>query len=420
MLDTKLNEFIHFSDLKMERDILIAKRKKAKELKAKGWSNRKIARYLVASKDSVGKWIKMEDEAVEMDHRGWEKGKLRKHEEEEKERIKNLRKELIKENSYFIGDKVIQSNYENLYGNKLPLWFINKTLKENGLVKSIRKKEKGRSKYMKYPVNTINRLGKSMMSIDFIGPKYLTGSSERVNYLTCKYIRPSKKGIVKRVSGQTTQEAINVLMEIWKINPIPEVLKIDNDSAFGANLTHKMCVGKLTLFLLNLGVTPLYIAPRSPWNNGDVEGFNSVFSKKFWNHLKFTDEEEIDINIEDFNVSYEKYSHLIDNNAEIKYPKYITDFKGIDFSNTQINKLKSHRIYFLRIVRRKGNKADSNEEGYINILGKEIVLGKDLINLFVFCEVNIKEEKLTVNTENEAGQLIEIKRINFKIKNINN
>jgi len=35
MLDTKLNEFIHFSDLKMERDILIAKRKKAKELKAK-------------------------------------------------------------------------------------------------------------------------------------------------------------------------------------------------------------------------------------------------------------------------------------------------------------------------------------------------------------------------------------------------
>lgn len=418
MLDTKLNEFIHFSDLKMERDILIAKRKKAKELKAKGWSNRKIARYLVASKDSVGKWIKMEDEAVEMDHRGWEKGKLRKHEEEEKERIKNLRKELIKENSYFIGDKVIQSNYENLYGNKLPLWFINKTLKENGLVKSIRKKEKGRSKYMKYPVNTINRLGKSMMSIDFIGPKYLTGSSERVNFLTCKYIRPNKKGIVKRVSGQTAQEAINVLMEIWKANPIPDVLKVDNDSAFGANLTHEMCVGKLTLFLLNIGVTPLYIAPRSPWNNGDVEGFNSVFSKKFWNRLKFTDEEEIDINIVDFNVAYEKYSHLIDNNAEIKNPKYIADFKDIDFSNTQINKFKTHRIYFLRVVRRIGEKGDANENGHINILGKEIVLKKDLINLFVFCEVNIKAEKLIIYSENEEGQLIEVKQVKFKIKNI--
>jgi len=55
---------------------------------------------------------------------------------------------------------------------------------------------------MKYPVNTINRLGKSMMSIDFIGPKYLTGSSERVNFLTCKYIRPNKKGIVKELVGR--------------------------------------------------------------------------------------------------------------------------------------------------------------------------------------------------------------------------
>ncbi len=41
-------------------------------------------------------------------------------------------------------------------------------------------------------------------------------------------------------------------------------------------------IGKLAFFLLNLGVYPLYTAPRSPWNNGQVEGFNSVFSKKFW------------------------------------------------------------------------------------------------------------------------------------------
>jgi len=39
------------------------------------------------------------------------------------------------------------------------------------------------------------------------------------------------------------------------------------------------------------------------------------FQKNSGNRLKFTDEEEIDINIVDFNVAYEKYSHLIDNNA---------------------------------------------------------------------------------------------------------
>ena len=78
------------------------------------------------------------------------------------------------------------------------------------------------------------------------------------------------------------------------------------------------------------------------------------------------------------------------------------------------------KIYFLRIVRRIGDKEDENERGYINILGKEINLSKDLINLFVFCELNIKEEKLLIKTENEGGKLTEIKQIKFKIKNVNN
>ncbi len=63
---------------------------------------------------------------------------------------------------------------------------------------------------------------------------------------------------------------------------------------------------------------PLYIAPRSPWNNGQVEGFNSVFSKKFWNKRQFNDEQEIDVKIKDFNIAYEKYSRLVSNDPELK------------------------------------------------------------------------------------------------------
>ena len=404
----------------MEKKLLITKRKKAKELKAKGWSCRKIARHLVSSKNSVCKWIIMNNENLLTDNRGWEKGRLRKNKEEAIKRIIILRKELVKENSFFIGAKVIQNNYEKKYSEKISKWIINSTLKESCLANSPKAKEKGKSKYMKYPVNTINKLGKILMSMDFIGPKYLKGSDERINFISCKYIRPNKEGIVKRVAGQTAEEAIKFLKELWKTNHIPDVLKVDNDSAFGANLPQEMCIGRLSYFLLNLGVSPLYIAPRSPWNNGDVEGFNSVFSKKFWKRLKFTDEEEIDIKIKDFNVAYEKYSHLIDNNAEIKNPKYINDFERINFDNKQVDKFKTYKIYFLRIVRRIGDKEDENERGYINILGKEINLSKDLINLFVFCELNIKEEKLLIKTENEGGKLTEIKQIKFKIKNVNN
>ena len=292
------------------------------------------------------------------------------------------------------------------------------TAEEYKMVKSPQKKRKGVSKYMQYPKHTLNKLGKIVMSVDFIGPKYLKGSNHKINFLSCKYIRPKKAGIVNRIEGQTTDEVIKILKEIWQTDPIPDVLKVDNDSAFGANLRHKMNVGRLTLFLLNIGIKPLYVAPRSPWNNGDVEGFNSVFSKKFWNKLRFTDEDEIDIKIKDFNVAYEKYTNLINNNPEIEKPKFISDFKDIDFENKEVKNFKETKIYFLRIVRRKGEKKSEEEYGFIDILKQEIEMPKDLINLFVYCILDLKSKKMSIYTERDDGKLSKVKTINFKIKNI--
>jgi predicted transcriptional regulator len=404
----------------MKKELLALKRKKAKELHKKDWSNRKIARYLLASKNSVGKWVLMDDSEISVDNRGWKKGKPRKYTPETKQQIIKIRKELKREDSYFIGSNVVMKNYENQTGEKVSKSFVDGVLKEAGLVKSPRSKKKGRSRYMKYPEYTINRLGKSMMSIDFIGPKYLKGSNNRINFLSCKYIRPEKLGIAKRIKGQTTEQTIKTLKEIWETHPIPEILKIDNDAAFGANLSQKKYIGKLVFFLLNLGVTPLYVAPRSPWNNGHVEGFNSVFSKKFWNKLQFSDEQEIDIKITDFNVAYEKYSQLISNNPEIeeKDIRYIGDFKNVDLENKYVKNFMTDKIYFLRIVRRKNAKGSDEEYGSIDILKHEIKLPKDLINLFVFCVLDLKSKNLKINIELDDRSLKEIKSMAFTIKNV--
>jgi hypothetical protein len=402
----------------MKKELIIAKSKKAKLLHAKGWSVRKISRHLVSHRKSVKQWINMKEEEIKIENRGWKKERLRKNNPKAKERIKTIREELIKEKSYFYGRKVVKGNYENLYGEKVSEWFVNHTLKQYGLVKSPQPYRPGKSKYMHYPVHTLNKLCKTLMSIDFIGPKYLKGSDKRINFLSCKYIRPCKEGIVERISGQTTEEAIRILKKIWQQHPLPEVLKVDNDSAFGANLSHELCIGKLTLFLLNLGVKPLYVAPRSPWNNGEVEGFNSVFSKKFWKAISFTDEQEIDIEIKNFNLEYSKYSKLINNNAQVINPVFIQDFREVDLENKQVSKFKADSIYFMRIVRRKGEKAGSNEKGFISLLDKEIFLPVDLINLFVFCELKIKLQKLIISTENESGKLLKIKEQKMKLKNI--
>nr|QNO55195.1 hypothetical protein KHGGAAHM_00022 [Methanosarcinales archaeon ANME-1 ERB7] len=404
----------------MNKKLLIFKRKKAKELHEKGRSNREIARQLLASKNSVGKWVQMDEGEISSDNRGWEKGKSRKYTPETKQQIIKIRKDLEKEDCYFIGSKVVKVNYEKQTGEKVSKSYVDGVLKEAGMVKSPEKKRKGRSKYMKYPEHTLTKLGKTMMSIDFIGPRYLKGSDNRINFLSCKYIRPEKRGIVTRIEGQTTEETITALKEIWKTHPIPKILKIDNDSAFGANLSHERHIGKLAFFLLNLGVYPLYVAPRSPWNNGEVEGFNSVFSKKFWNKLQFSDEQEIDVKIKDFNVAYEKYSRLVSNNQELKEKdiKYIDDFKDVNLENKYVKHFKANKIYFLRIVRRKNDKGSDKEYGFIDILKHEIKIPKDLINLFVFCVLDLKLKLLKINIELDDGSLKEVKSIAFVIKNV--
>lgn len=402
----------------MKNVLLIEKRKKARELRKKGWSIRRIGQSLAAGKDSVSKWINMSEIEISSDSRGWRKGELRKHNDVERERVIGIRKQLEKEGSYFIGELVVQKNYESLYGDKIESWFIKKVLKEAGLSKKREAKIRGKSVYMQYPKYTLNKLCKLLMSIDFIGPRYLKGSKKGINFLSCKYIRPKKTGIMEKIEGQTTDEVIRALCELWKRYPIPDVLKVDNDTAFGANYLHKNDLGRLTLFLLNLGVSPLYVAPRSPWNNGEVEGLNSVFLKKFWNKLRFTDEEEVEVEIKNFNLEYERYSNLIANNPAIKQPRYITDYKDLDFKNKQVSKFRQTKIYFLRIVRRKGEKGEDNERGFIDILGEEIIAGKDLINLFVFSIIDIKKGILSLNMEDEKGELLEIKKKDFQIKNI--
>ena len=131
-----------------------------------------------------------------------------------------------------------------------------------------------------------------------------------------------------------------------------------------------------------------------------------------------TNENEIDIKIKDFNIAYEKYSNLISNNPKIDNEKYIDRFNGIDFENKHVKKFRSSKIYFLRVVRRKNEKGSAKEYGFINIMNEEIKIPKDLINLFVFCALDLKSKTLSISTELDNGSLNRVKSIKFKIENI--
>ena len=109
---------------------------------------------------------------------------------------------------------------------------------------------------------------------------------------------------------------------------------------------------------------------------------------------------------------------LIFDNPENNSTKYVNEFKNINLENKHVNKFKTHIIYFLRIVRRKNEKGSDKEYGFIEILNQEIKMPKKLINLFVFCTLDLKSKKLIISSELDDGSLSKIKSIRFKIENV--
>jgi len=406
----------------VQKQLLVVKRKKAKALHQQGWSTDKIAHHLVSSWRSVSRWIKMD--SIEEDRRGWEKGRLRKYDKQVKQRVINIREELREAESYFFGPQVVQANYRNLYPHHKPptLYFITKTLREAGLTTGTKKKGKNRSRYMNYPKRALDKLGKIVLGIDFVGPRYLKNNPAGVHFLSRKYIRPVQYGLIDRVEGQTTDEALSLLINDWKHFPLPEVIRMDNDRAFGGYNTYPHCIGRFTKVLLNLGITPLYSAPRQPWNNGAIEGYNSMFARKFWEQLRFNDEDEIDVAIHKFNMEYQRYNQLVGNNVR---PDKVEDrVLGADFELPEryqqgLRKDRSMKIYWLRIVRQKSEQARAKDCGTIYLLGHEIDLPKAYINQFTLTKLDITKGILSIMVEVEDKRMEVIKEKELVLRNAN-
>lgn len=363
-------------------------------------------------------------ESIEEDNRGWEKGRLRKYDKQDKQRVIDIREKLRTTESYFFGPQVVRANYRNLYPALEPptLYFITKTLREAGLTTGTKKKGKNRSQYMNYPKRALDKLGKIVLGIDFVGPRYLKNNSNGVHFLSRKYIRPVQYGLIDRVEGQTSDAALRLLINDWKHHPLPEVIRMDNDAAFGGHNSHPHCIGRFTKVLLNLGITPLYSAPRQPWNNGATEGYNSMFARKFWERLRFNDEEEIDVAIHQFNMEYERYNQLVGNNVgaeEVKDRVLSADFELPRKYQQGLKRDRSMTIYWLRIVRQESERARRKDCGTIYLLGDEIELPKQYINQFTLTKLDVTQEQLSVMIEVKGKPLEVINRKELVLKNAN-
>lgn len=143
-----------------------------------------------------------------------------------------------------------------------------------------------------------------------------------------------------------------------------------------------------------------------------------MFTRKFWNRLRFTDEEEIDAEIKQFNLEYEKYTRLVGNNIdpeavehkvlpdEFELPKQYE--KGLDRSQPL-------EIHWLRVVRQ--DEVAHGSRGSISVLGEQIALPREYINQFTLNRLRVKAAELTVMVETQKGTLATIKDTELEVEN---
>jgi len=345
------------------------------------------------------KWTQSEDQDFEKDNRGWKKGKARTHTDNEKQLVKETREEMEKSNDkLYIGPKAIlkylrenNNQNQNIDLTKFNLSFIKSVLKEFGLSKYHQKRKKGLSKYQHYPKQLISEIGSLILEIDFI-QRFIKGQTKPVHFIafSCKSLGLKQ---YRRISAQTNE---NVRKELeWFIDNffIPDAVKMDNGLAFIGSASAVRTISKTINFLFDKKIIPIFTNPRSPWNNGSVEGSNSVFAKNFWNKFTFESIADVDEKLELFNKSSLWYSNYDQSKIQKKEDKEFIP-----------------QIYFIRKVYEN----QGSEKGEINILNEKINLPNEYINLYTLSQWNLKTKTLYVYFEKEQEKIL-IKKLRFEI-----
>lgn len=378
-------------------------------LRRLGSNNSQIAEALHLRRATVIDWLSRE---VYSDTRGWQAGRARKHTDPEvAKRIRRLKKRRGNDN-YLVGAEYVQMDYAKSFpGQAVPsVWYVESIIRKAGLQsKKPRPKRRGGSVYLLYPVVCMRRLGLIQESADFIGKKYLDATTRPVTIFSSCYYRPFKMYQIQRTESEKASFAIEILRQQWTEFPRPHVVRMDNGGPFRGTSRGARCLGTFVVFLLNLGIVPLFGSPSRPWTNGAVEGHNRVFSEKVWQKNRFRSLEDVDRENARFNAEGREY-------FDYRYRSLAERFQArrlapehrvkTDMLRTRRNK----KIHFIRFV----EPALDIPRGHITVMNEQVFLPEAYLHQFVFATWDLEQEQLQIVSEYQ-GTCTPVLRHPFKI-----
>lgn len=393
-----------------DKETLLRKRHLVRKLYFDQHLNKsEIARKLGMSWNFVHRWTK--DPKVKIiDHRGWPKGKRRTHTKREEERLITIRSDL-EERDFFYGAGKIIDEYERRFPNEPQLnkSYVNRVISHNFPMS--RRNPLKAVKEQNYPIKAITSLGEIQEEADFLGKKYIHGQTAPIHFFTRVYKKPFTLRLIHRVPNQGTETILDTFTHDWKVYPLPDLLSIDNGFGFTAAGRGKRYISTFIQYLLHLGVTPLFIAPKKPWMNGAVEGTHSVFARKVWNRFDFSNLEEIDETVTRFQEAYKKYTKTPDllpgRNLDL-------GFSWKDLFQKPFHPKEGMRVYLIRLV--ENYVQDDLEIPAIRLFQDVVELQKSYLNQYVLAELDIYKGQLNIHIQSDGEDLLLIEQKEFPVR----
>ena len=371
--------------------------------RSRSWLQKWVERYNSSNKRSEEKWFKEKSRAPKNVHR--------RTDSEIEQLVITVRKSLLEgttEDTKYrcIGAVEIQFRMHELgysEDESPSMSTIKRIIKRNGLVVQNRKRYircKSKKRYTLLNPTKAN----DVHQMDFVGPRHIKGYG-RISSLNLIDV-VSSKAYIRQYAGQTMDNVIEFLLECWTENAIPNYLQMDNGASFIGDVIHPRHFSRVMRLCLHLGVDPVFIAPRKPWMNGKIEGFNGDFGEKLWEREQWTDLEHIRGEAKIFLMRHnnrQDWKHRMTDSDAVTDCKLPEDFE-IDVHNLPITEGKVH---FIRQVK---------ENGTISVLNEDFDVGESLAHEYVWATIDIKQEQLMIyyreKNEEEAGL---IKIYDYKI-----
>jgi transposase len=388
----------------------IALRKRAIRLTIQGKRPSKIAKTVQRSRQWLYKWQER------FAQKGWKglaslprrPGRLaRAYDQRTRRVVLNLRRKCDRHSVGLITARYLRQQLikERLLDAVPSISTINRWLCEAGLItqKATRQPE------AYFPAI---RIGQSLILhlMDWT-ERFVTGGEKVFAFHTLdKRTRRLSQSLLANKSGES---AIRHALCSWQELGLPDLLQIDNDSAFCGGSRTPRRFSAFVRLCLHFGIEIIFIPPAEARRNGLIEAVNHLWARSFWQRNHFSSLTEAKRKKRKFLLWY--LSSYSPPELAGKTPGQVPATAGrTRLTESQVKALPEQlpvtcgRIHFIRKV---------NEEGRITLLGERWRVGKRLRDKYVWATVNTATQRLDIYCRASLrSKARKIKQYRYEIK----